>query len=271
MKTPPIDLNTPVENPKLIAAIKKHQQIKSDETAYELFEAFKKSIFLAGMVLNKRLPNNSGEILLEVGERLLIFDVLDNENNRLLALFADHNHLQKFTTEANSTLVLPAKMAMEAAVRDYFGLVINPNSETELRINKDFIVSILHQIEDTDKYKLHSQYEPTESSNLPEYIHKFEENNIRHIVKDDFIFVGVGEFPKKQILKLWIHEEDWNRALVILGVITGYDEKEDSILKAQREENEWEWQASLEKSKQKNKRAWKIFIFSVIILTLTGF
>src|SRR5262245_18280450 len=43
---PPVDLNKPVTNPKLVAAIRNHQQTQTNETASKLFAELKTAVFL---------------------------------------------------------------------------------------------------------------------------------------------------------------------------------------------------------------------------------
>jgi len=142
----PVDLSVPVENPALIAAITKHQSIGTNETAAELFEELKKAVFLVGMITEKPIKQESGDVLFKKGDRIGLITVIDNSNQRLLGLFTDHAELQAFTRDATSTLVMPAKMALEATVRDgYAGLVVNPAGQASLRLDREFILNILGQ------------------------------------------------------------------------------------------------------------------------------
>ena len=145
---PLVDLNKPVENPLLVAAIKRHQSVGSNETANELFQVLKNSIFLVGMITEKPLLPENSEVLFKKGEHIGLITVLDNQENTLLGLFTDHNELQKFSNQATSTLVMPTKMALEATLQHgYSGLVINPAGEASLRLDKEFISSIIGQLQ----------------------------------------------------------------------------------------------------------------------------
>ncbi|MCE9687170.1 SseB family protein [Shewanella sp. AS16] len=145
---PPVDLNKPVENPALVAAILKHQKVGSNETATELFEALKISVFLVGMITDKPIENEGGYATFKKGDHLGLITVLDNSDKSLLGLFTDHAELQKFTNQATSTLVMPTKMALEATLQHgYSGVVINPAGQASLRLDKEFIITIMEQFQ----------------------------------------------------------------------------------------------------------------------------
>lgn len=145
---PPVDLNKPVENPILVAAILKHQKVGSNETATELFQALKGSVFLVGMITDKPIENSGGYASFKKGDHLGLITVIDNSDKSLLGLFTDHAELQNFTNKATSTLVMPAKMALEATLQHgYSGLVINPAGQASLRLDKEFIITIMGQFQ----------------------------------------------------------------------------------------------------------------------------
>ena len=142
---PPIDLDVPVTNPKLVAAIGKHQQSQTNETATELFEELKKSVFLVAAIFQKPPTKTSeGQSILNQGDQIAIVEVYDNNDNRLLALFTDHSELQRFTDKANSTLVMPTNDAMSFVLsKGYAGLVVNPVSTATLRLDAPFIRTLV--------------------------------------------------------------------------------------------------------------------------------
>ena len=142
----PVNLNKPVENPALVAAIEKHQKIGTNETAAELFQALKQAVFLVGMITEKPLKLQNDELLFKKGDRLGLITVTDSSDKKLLSLFTDQSELHKFTNQATSTLVMPAKMALETTIRNgYSGLVINPSGQASLRLDKEFIQDIVGQ------------------------------------------------------------------------------------------------------------------------------
>jgi len=105
-----VDLNVPITNEKLVAAIRKHQKSGSNQTAVELFEELKKAVFLVGAILEKpRNRSTSNQTLFKKGEKIGVVEVHDAKDARLLAVFTDHPELQHFTNQANSTFVMPTK------------------------------------------------------------------------------------------------------------------------------------------------------------------
>ena len=138
---PPVDLNKPVTNPRLVAAIEKHQRIRSNETAVELLRELKASVLLVGAILEKPLPRASNsQALFKKGDKIGFIEVRDDAEKRLLGLFTDQGQLQRFTGQANSSFVMPAKQAMEFVIeKGYDGLVVNPSGPALLRLDTTFI------------------------------------------------------------------------------------------------------------------------------------
>jgi hypothetical protein len=142
---PPVDLNVPVTNPRLVAAIRKHQQSGNNQTAAELFAELKSAVLLAAIVLDQPPEKTSqGQAVFKAGSRIAVVEISDNDNQRLLALYTDHEELRRFTQHANSTLVLPTKDAMSFVLdKGYAGLVVNPASEATLRLDAPFIRRVI--------------------------------------------------------------------------------------------------------------------------------
>jgi hypothetical protein len=145
--TPPVDLDQPVTNPRLVAAIRKHQQVDAEETAVELFEELTQAVLLVGVIVDNP-PERTGEAeaLFREGDRFGIIQVQDDDDQTLLTLFTDHAELQQFTDEANSTLVMPADEAMAFVLEQgYDGLVINPASDASLRLDASFLRTLVQE------------------------------------------------------------------------------------------------------------------------------
>ena len=142
---PPVDLSVPVTNPRLIAAIEKHQRAQSKQTAEELFGELRKAVFLVAIILDKPpVEVSEGQSLFNIGDKISVVEVRDNKDSRLLALFTDHTELQRFTYRANSTLVMPTKDAMSFTLdKDYSGFVVNPAGEATFRLDSAFIGSVI--------------------------------------------------------------------------------------------------------------------------------
>jgi len=140
---PPVDLDKPVTNPKLVAAICNHTQTHTNETASKLFAELKTAVFLVGTIEDAATRVLEGQVLLKKGHKFRIIEVRDDSHKRLLALFTDHPELQRFSDQANSTLVMPTQQAMTWVLENgYDGLVINPGG-LSLRLDAPFLRSVV--------------------------------------------------------------------------------------------------------------------------------
>lgn len=145
---PPVNLDKPVTNPRLVVAIHNHQRHQTNESAVELFSELKRSNFLVAIVLEKA-PEQTGEgqARFKKGDIIKVVQLRDANDKSLLALFTDHEQLQKWTHDANSTLVMPTKQAFNFVIeKGYDGLVINPADGASLRLEATFIQKALKDI-----------------------------------------------------------------------------------------------------------------------------
>jgi len=142
---PPVDLNVPITNPRLVAAIFKHQRLHTNDTATELYSELKNSFLLVPVILDKPTANTTnGQKLFKKGEKIAVIEVRDNSETRLLALFTDHDELHRFTDKANSTFIMPTKDAMSFVLdKGYSGFVVNPSGEATLRLDAPFIRTVI--------------------------------------------------------------------------------------------------------------------------------
>jgi hypothetical protein len=142
---PPVDLDIPVTNPRLVAAIQKRQIAQTNESATELFQELKASVFLVAVILEKPPTKVADtQVLFKKGDKISVVEVRDANDDRLLALFTDHPELQRFASYANSTLVMPTKDAMAFVLdKGYAGMVVNPANEGPLRLDTPFIRSVI--------------------------------------------------------------------------------------------------------------------------------
>ena len=138
---PPVELDVPVTNPALVAAIRRHLRTQRNESAAALLAALKRSFLLTAVVMEDRpVPAPRGQTLFRKGDRFGVIEVLDESDARLLALFTDQDELRRFTDKANSTLVMPAKDAMAFVLEHHYtGMVVNPASVETLRLDAPFI------------------------------------------------------------------------------------------------------------------------------------
>src|SRR5258707_9186162 len=114
---PPVDLSVPVTNPALVAALAKHRDATTPESEAAMLVEFKRAIFLVAIYLaTPATPTIPGQVRFEAGQKILITEIEDAQGHRLLALFTDHQEKLLFAHKTNSTLVMPAKYAMEFAL-----------------------------------------------------------------------------------------------------------------------------------------------------------
>ena len=138
---PPVDLDVPVTNPALVAAIRRHLRTQRNESAAVLLDVLKQSFLLTAVVMEDRpVPAARGQTMFRKGDRFGVIEVLDESDARLLALFTDQDELRRFTNQANSTLVMPANDAMAFVLEHHYtGMVVNPASVETLRLDAPFI------------------------------------------------------------------------------------------------------------------------------------
>jgi len=124
-----IDVNKPVENPDLVAAIQNHANQNSNESTVQLVEAIRKAVFLAAIdesELNKQ-EIGKGEIEIQKGSKFGILEIQNSDNRRLLALFSDWNEFRRCAPSDFSGLIMPSnQVSSYLQTGAYDGVVINP-------------------------------------------------------------------------------------------------------------------------------------------------
>ncbi len=128
----PVDLDKPVKNPELVTALDAYTNNPSPEARTTLSAKLNKAIFLLPMMtdLAQIIPSETdpGQGTFEKGSLLKVFIATDADGNLLLPLFTDGASIRSWTTQAVTTLVLPAQDAWGFATTEgtYSGVVINP-------------------------------------------------------------------------------------------------------------------------------------------------
>lgn len=145
---PPVDLNVPVTNPALVAALVRHRDTKTEQSEAEIRAEFKRATFLLAINLDRPpTPTSEGQAIFQKGQRIAVVQVVDSQDRTLLALFTDHAEKLLFTTQSNSTLVMPARQAMEFAVESgYAGLVVNPATLATMRLDAPALRKMLTEM-----------------------------------------------------------------------------------------------------------------------------
>jgi len=140
---PPVDLNRPVENPNLVAALKEFEANRSEESQQELFRQLAGANFLVaffGDEMQTIAGSKAGQLTTEKDSLLKIPACADREGKDHLPLFTDWAAIQAWIDKPVSTLVMPASDAWSFILSQpyYAGAFINP-AGSRLQLNADLI------------------------------------------------------------------------------------------------------------------------------------
>ena len=130
-----------IENPELIAAIKKHYENNTDQSADELLPQLIKAKYLAA-IMNENIVINEG--VMQKGSTFDLGFIKDDQNRTLLPIFTDWIHLNK-SASAKSGLVMSAEWAFSMGKDDFDGVVIN-HTGLALPIYKKLLIHLLNLI-----------------------------------------------------------------------------------------------------------------------------
>jgi hypothetical protein len=126
---PPVDLDTPVTNPRLVAAISSFAANRGSEQLNALLTELNSAVYLVATILdeaNISATDTPGNIVFEAGSLIKVVSTSDADGNGLLPLFTDWDAIQQFTPDPVQTLVMPASDAWAFALDGYDGVVLNP-------------------------------------------------------------------------------------------------------------------------------------------------
>ena len=147
---PPVDLNKPVTNPALVAAMKRLKTETSsaakDAVLIELNRAnYLVAIFSDEMHVSK--PDSSGKVTIEKDSIIKVLNTSDEKGNIYLLLFTDWDAIRLYIDKPVDTLVFPAKDAWDWVLRmgDYQGAVINPAKDA-LQLSKQQVEYLSSQL-----------------------------------------------------------------------------------------------------------------------------
>ena len=146
---PAIDVNKPIENPALVAAIERLARENSDKAKDLLLVELNKANYLAAILtdeMHTSAPDEHGKTVIQKDSIIKVIETSDAHGNRYLPLFTDWKAIGEYTNKPVSTLVLPASDAWSFAlhVGKYDGIVINPGRNA-LPLNKDMIKYLVSQ------------------------------------------------------------------------------------------------------------------------------
>ncbi|MCK7576621.1 MAG: SseB family protein [Chromatiales bacterium] len=128
---PPVDLNKPVTNPTLTAALSKLAGNRTPENAASVRRELQKAIFLIPMLadeLHTTPVTAEGKSIVLENSKLKIFMLTGKDGKSYLPLFTDWEEIQKWSNRSVNTLVMPASDAWSFAIANpkYEGIVVNP-------------------------------------------------------------------------------------------------------------------------------------------------
>lgn len=126
---PPVDLDTPVTNPRLVSAISAFATDQSDARLNALLTELNNAVYLVATLLdeaNVKATDTPGKVVFEKGSRIKVFTASDPDNNALLPLFTDWDAIRLWIQDPVETLVMPAADAWGFALNSYNGVIVNP-------------------------------------------------------------------------------------------------------------------------------------------------
>ncbi|MGE4545962.1 MAG: SseB family protein [Pedobacter sp.] len=149
---PPVDVNTPVTNPKLVAAIQRLKLDASDEAKDALLIELNKANYLVAIFsdeMHTSEPGENGRVTVEKDSIIKVLNTSDGEGNMYLPLFTDWEAIGKYIDQPVDTLIFPSQDAWYWALNmgEYHGVVINP-AEDALPLSRAQIEYLANEITD---------------------------------------------------------------------------------------------------------------------------
>jgi hypothetical protein len=140
---PPVDLNTPVENPNLVAVLNEFEANRSEQSQQELFRQLASAIYLVPFFPDEMQTKPSlklGQVTIEKDSIIKIPACADHDGKDYLPLFTDCAAIQAWIDKPVSTLVMPASEAWSFILSKphYAGAFVNP-AGSRLQLSKDLI------------------------------------------------------------------------------------------------------------------------------------
>jgi len=126
--TPPVDLDTPVTNPALLAAMN-GLGAGTDQTATDtLIRELNRAVYLVATLLDQAnvKQESPGHVTFEKGSLIKVLLVTTSDEQSLLPLFTDWDAIRTWTSDPVSSMVMSANQAWDLALEQYQGVVINP-------------------------------------------------------------------------------------------------------------------------------------------------
>lgn len=147
---PPVDVNTPVTNPSLVAAIQRLKADSSNEAKDSLLIELNQANFLVAIFsdeMHTSEPDGDGKVTIEKDSIIKVLNTSDGNGNMYLPLFTDWEAIGKYIEQPVNTLIFPSQDAWHWALNmgEYHGVVINP-AEDALPLSRAQIEYLADQI-----------------------------------------------------------------------------------------------------------------------------
>lgn len=130
--TPPVDLDRPLENPELKAAIQACFSSPTPEHRRVMAVRLCRANYLVASLVDEgglQINPSTGAAHLAGGSKIGFLSIADDAGKRYLPLFTDWDELRAYTSDKVAGMVLPADQAWDmitSAPADYDGVIINP-------------------------------------------------------------------------------------------------------------------------------------------------
>lgn len=127
----PVDVNQPVENPDLTAALAAFAAEPTPAALQRLQEQLNRAVYLVAILIdemNITPDGEAGKATFEKGSRIKVLTCTDPAGAPTLPVFSDWREIRAWTDEPVSTLVLPADEVWSwvTGQSGYQGVVVNP-------------------------------------------------------------------------------------------------------------------------------------------------
>ena len=129
---PPVDLNKPVENPRLVAALDACADNATDEARAALCGELNRATYLAAVLTSqadvKTSESDRGHVVFEKGRTIHILTAAGPDDKQMVLLFTDWSQIRSWTSQNVDALVMPAQEAWSVALMGdvHNGVIINP-------------------------------------------------------------------------------------------------------------------------------------------------
>jgi hypothetical protein len=128
---PPVDVNTPVTNPNLVAAMQRLKMDSSNDAKDALLVELNKANYLVAIFSDEMRtsePDKDGTVTVEKDSIIKVLNTSDGNGNMYLPLFTDWEAIGKYIDKPVNTLIFPSHDAWHWALNmgEYHGVVINP-------------------------------------------------------------------------------------------------------------------------------------------------